>query len=191
VLVATIDLEVSGVLASTTFTGVTQANLSSSDDNKATGGLVGDIIRCDLDNVPGDFDTMNNVTLHVEARKTVEDGNRTQAMTVDLLDSDGTTVLETFDTANFGTTDVVYNSTAFTRTDNSTTINGWQLRITVIEGGGMPFTGVNEVDHMWVTLDYSPAAQTLTSTATLTDADTVDNVHTISNVATTRQILIT
>ncbi len=152
---ATTELEVQGVFLNAGWTDATGANLSTSNDVRATNGEAGEFISCSLDDVPGDFGSMNDVTLHVEAR---EQGtiSRTQFVTVELRDS-GDLVLETFGPTDITNSDVVYNSSAFSRSDNSTVINGWRLRVTVTEGGGMAEDETVEIDHMWVTLDYDVA----------------------------------
>lgn len=154
---ASTDLDVTGVLASTGWAGASVANLSGQNDVRATGGQKNEVIRCDVTDVPGDFGSMNTVTLHVEGRRGGT-GNRTLSFTVDLLDS-AQVVLETFTTPNLGTSDVPYDSAAFTRSDAQAVIDGYQLRVTVNEGGGMPGgDDTSEIDRMWVTLDYTVAS---------------------------------
>jgi len=157
---ATLDLEVSSILSSTGWTGATVANLSSDNDARATDGTVGELITAELDNSPGDFGSLNTVTLHVSARRqgTI---NRDKTILVELTNSVGTP-LESFTTSVLGATDAQYDSSAFTRTDNASTIDGYRLRCTVQEGGGMPDTATVEIDHMWVTLDYNQAALEVT-----------------------------
>ena len=150
---ATAELEVTSVIDSSGWTAATVANLNSSNDVRATNGESSEFITCEIDDVPGDFGSMNDVTLHVEAR---EQGtiSRTQFVTV-LLVSSIDTILETFGPTDITNSDVVYNSSAFSRSDNSTAINGWRLRVTITEGGGQPQDETVEIDHMWVTLDYN------------------------------------
>lgn len=151
---ATADLDVSAVLASTGWAAATVANLSSQNDVRATGGQKDEVIRCDLDDVPGDFGSLNTVTLHVEGRRPAT-GSRTMSFTVALLNS-ALTQLEAFTTADLGTSDVQYDSSAFSRSDAASVINGWQLQVTVNEGGGMPGgDDTSEIDRMWVTIDYN------------------------------------
>jgi len=150
---STAELEVTSVIVATGWTGATVANLDTSDDSRATNGEAGESINCEIDDVPGDFGSMNDVTLHAEARNqgTI---SREQRITVELLDS-GDLTLETFGPTAITATDVVYNSSAFTRSDNAAAINGWRLRVTITEGGGMAVDETVEIDHMWVTLDYN------------------------------------
>ena len=150
---ATTELEVTSVIAATGWTGATVANLDTSDDNRATNGEAGEFINTEIDNSPGDFGSQNSVTLHVEARHqgTI---SRTQQVLLELRDS-GDLVLETFDTGDITASDVVYNSSAFSRADNAAAIDGYRLRATITEGGGMPSDETVEIDHMWATLDYN------------------------------------
>ena len=154
---ATVDLQVTSVISSTGWVADSSfpSDLQTSDDSRATNGEAGELINCELDNVPGDFGSMNNVTLHVESRNQGTIG-RTQDQDVELLDG-ADLQLEIFNTGNLTASDVVYNSTAFTRTDNAAAINAWRLRVTAQEGGGMAEDETQEIDHMWVTLDYNVA----------------------------------
>ncbi len=150
---ATAELEVTSVIAATGWTDATVANLDTSDDSRATNGEAAEFISCEIDDVPGDFGSMNDVTLHVEARNqgTI---SRTQQVVLTLRDS-GDLVLETLNTGDITNSDVVYNSSALSRSDSSAVINGWRLRATITEGGGMAEDETVEIDHMWVTLDYN------------------------------------
>ncbi len=152
---ATTELEVTSVIASSGWLPdpVTPSEINTSNDVRATQGEAGEFINCEIDDVPGDFGSMNDVTLHVEAR---EQGtiSRVQFVTMTLRDS-GDLVLETFGPTDITNSDVVYNSSAFSRSDNSTVINGWRLRAEITEGGGMAEDETVEIDDMWVTLDYN------------------------------------
>ena len=156
---ASTDLDVTSVIVATGWTGATVGNLDTSDDNRATDGLKDEYIHCEMDNVPGDFGSMNTVTLHVEGSRPAA-GDRTMSFTVGLYDS-GDLLLESFTTADLGLSDVTYDSSAFSRADSSGTIDGWRLRVTVNEGGGMPGgDDTSRVDRMWATLDYNVAGGT-------------------------------
>ena len=62
-------LHPSSILAATGWTGATVANLSTSNDVRATGGTAGELIHAELDDVPGDWNAVNgDVLLKVEAR---------------------------------------------------------------------------------------------------------------------------
>ncbi len=150
---ATAELEVTGVIAASGWTGATVANLDTSNDARATNGEASEFISCEIDDVPGDFGSMNDATLHVEARNqgTI---SRVQSVTLELRNS-SETILETFGPTAVTSSDVVYNSSAFSRSDSSAVINGWRLRATITEGGGMAEDETVEIDHMWVTLDYN------------------------------------
>lgn len=153
---ATTELEVTGVLSSTGWTGATVANLSTDNDVRATDGVAGEVISTDITDAPGDFTGQNSVTLHVSGRRqgTVV---RDKTILVELLNSSDT-VLESFTTAVLGASDAQYDSSALTRSDSQATIDGYRLRCTVQEGGGMPDSATVEIDHMWVTLEYSTAS---------------------------------
>ena len=115
---------------------------------------------------------MNSVVLHVEAR-ILGTATRAKSLLVELLNSGGT-VLETFTTASLTGTDAVYSSASLSTTvpgDNGAAVDGYQLRITVQEGGGMTDTATVEIDRMWVTIDYTAGASALTSTL-YSDPDT-------------------
>lgn len=154
----TTTLDVNAITSATGWTGATVANLSTSNDVRATDGVAGELILAQLDNSPANFSSQNSITLHIEARRqgTI---NRDKTILVELLDSGGTT-LESFTTAVLGAGDVTYNSSAFSRTDSAATIDGYQIRATVQEGGGMPDTATVEIDRIWTTLDYNASFDT-------------------------------
>lgn len=150
---ATATLNVTSVISATGWTGASVANLSASDDARATDGVAGEFIYCEVDNAPADFDTLNSVTLHVEAR-TQGSINRAKQITMGLYDS-GDTLLNEESTGDLTATDANYASTAFSRSDSKTTVDGWRLRMDVTEGGGMPDSATVEIDRMWITIDYN------------------------------------
>ncbi|HEX9660264.1 MAG TPA: hypothetical protein VGA18_08180, partial [Rhodothermales bacterium] len=156
---ATQQLDVSSIISATGWTGATVGNLSTSNDARATGGTAGEIISSELDDVPGDFDSQNTIQLHVEAR-TQGSVSRAKQLTIELLDS-GDNVLQTFSAGNLTGTDDTYNSTAFTRSDSQTTIDGYRIRATVTESGGMADSATVEIDRLWTTLDYDIAVETV------------------------------
>jgi len=154
---ATIDLEVAGLISSTGWSFDTGGvgDLQTSDDNRATDGQKGEVLICTLDDVPGDFGSMNDVTLHVEGGRPAA-GDRVMSFRVVLHDALGAGDLEEFTTADLTTTETIYDSSAFTRSDSATIIDRWSLQVHVLEGGGMPGgDDTSRVDHMWVTLDYN------------------------------------
>lgn len=152
----TTSLVPTSIISATGWTGATVANLSSSDDTRATDGVAGELISCEITNSPGDFGSQNSIQLHIEAR-TQGTVQRPKTLLVELLDS-GDNVLQSFTTDTLTGTDSTHNSTAFTRTDSSTVIDGYRIRCTVQEGGGMPDTATVEIDRVWATLDYNVAA---------------------------------
>lgn len=156
---ASIDLEVSGVVSATGWTGATQANLSSSNDARATDGDPAEVIKADIDNAPGDYDTGNHVNLHVEWRLNGT-ANRAKNLLMELRSSDGLTLHASYTTPSV-------TSQATDRTDVSgnltlnlsvADLNSAQLWATVQEGGGMPDSAKVEIDHMKVILDYNVAS---------------------------------
>jgi hypothetical protein len=161
--VATIDRDVTSIIAATGWTGATVANLSTSNDARATDGVAGELISAELDDSPGDFGSLNSVTLHVEARF-VGTVTRAKSVLVELLDS-GDNILESFNTGTITASDVAYDSTAFSRSDAASVIDGYRLRCTVQEAGGMADSATVEIDRMWITLDYDVAAAEATGTA--------------------------
>lgn len=158
------DLNVSAILSATGWTGATVANLSASDDVRATGGTAGELISADIDDAPGDFGSENTIQLHVEAR-TQGTVSRAKSLTVELRNASDT-ILETFTTATIGSTDATFSSSAFSRADDLTTINGYRLRATVLEGGGMADSATVEIDRLWAVLDYDVAGISGTLAAT-------------------------
>lgn len=171
---ATATLDVSSVISATGWSGATVANLSTSNDVRATDGTAGELIHAELGDAPGDFTSLNTVTLHVEARR-VGTVNRDKTVLVELLNSSDT-VLESFTTGVLGASDATYNSSAFSRSDSLATVNGYRLRATVQEGGGMPDSATVEIDRMWVTLDYAAGVNPSVSdslTPSVTDTGSV------------------
>lgn len=152
---ATSNLHPSSVDSATGWTGATVANLDTSDDSRATDGTATELIQGQLDNAPGDFGSMNTIQLTVEARRqgTV---NRDKTILVELLNSVGT-VLESFTTSVLTASDALYSSSAFSRSDSLATIDGYQYRCTVQEGGGMPDSATVEIDLIEFILDYNIA----------------------------------
>ncbi len=147
-----VSLNPSSVLSATGWTGATVANLSTSDDVRATDGVAGEIISVELSDVPADYDSLNNVTLKVEAR-TSASASRAKSITLDLLDS-ANNVLETFTTGTIGTTEAVFSSSAIARAATAAQANGWRLRATVLECGGMGDSVTVSIDRLWVEIDY-------------------------------------
>jgi hypothetical protein len=154
--VAAIDLNVSSIIAATGWTGATVANLTTSNDVRATNGTAAEFISAELDDAPGDFGSQNTIQLHVEAR-VVGTVTRAKSILFELRNS-SETVLQTFTTSSLTASDVVYSSTAFSRSDALSVINAYRLRATVLEGGGMADTATVEIDRMWAVLDYNAAA---------------------------------
>ena len=161
---ATIDRDVTSIIAATGWTGATVANLSTSNDVRATDGTAAEFISAELDNSPADFGSLNSVTLKVEAR-TVGTVSRAKTVLVELLDS-ANNILQSFTTATLGGADSTEVSSAFSRSDAASVIDGYRLRCTVQEGGGMADTATVEIDRMWITLDYNVAANVTASPGT-------------------------
>jgi hypothetical protein len=157
---ATQTLDVSSIISSTGWTGATVGSLSASDDSRATGGTADELISAELDDSPGDFDSQNSIQLHVEAR-TQGSVSRAKQLTIELLDS-GDNVLQSFSTGNLTGSDDAYSSSAFSRADSQAVIDGYRIRATVTESGGMADSATVEIDRLWTTLDYDIAVETVT-----------------------------
>lgn len=175
---ATQDLEVSAVLSSTGWTAATVANLSSSNDARATDGVAAELISVDIDNAPGDFGSLNSVTIRAEAR-VVGSVNRVKNLLIELRDSSDT-LLETFTGGTIGATDSVFASSAFTRSDALSVVNGYRIRVTVEEGGGMPDSATVEIDHIQATIDYDAAVPIVTDVETDEDFEDGDTAVTVT-----------
>lgn len=158
-----VSLDLSSIIAATGWTGATTANLTTSNDVRATGGTAGELISAELGNVPADYNSLNTVTLKVEAR-TLGTVSRAKSITLELRDATDT-ILETFSTPSITGTDAVYSSTALVRAATLTEANAWRLRATVTEGSGMADSASVEIDRMWVEIDYSLAPTFLASWA--------------------------
>lgn len=154
---ATVNLQVTAIESQTGWDTISVANLSTSNDVRATNGVAGDVFVVTLDDVPGDFGSQNSITISIEARHLGLFVNREKQIQFDLLDS-ANNVLQSTSTGNItGETDVVYTSAVLERTDSAAVINGYKIRATVTEGGGMPDDATIEVDHVYATLDYNAA----------------------------------
>lgn len=152
---AIIDLNVNNTLASAGWVNANVANLSSSNDVRTTGGIAGEFLSMELVNPPVDFDSLNTVTLKVEARVV---GTVTRAKSIELtLRDPSETILQTFTTGSLTSTDVLYQSSAISYSVNAAAVTDWRLRATVLEAGGMADSAEVEIDHMFVTIDYNLA----------------------------------
>jgi hypothetical protein len=154
----------SSIEAATGWTGATVANLSASDDVRATGGTVAEFIRAALDDTPSDFDVVNgDVVLHVEAR-TLGTVSRAKTVLLELLDSVGT-VLGSGSSGTLSGTDSSHQITISGRTDAKAAVDGWRYRLTVQEGGGMADTATVEVDQIRLVVNYAVDTGGTTGTA--------------------------
>lgn len=163
---ATQDLNPSSIIAATGWVGATVANLGASDDVRATGGTAGELIHAELGDAPGNFDSQNSISLNVEAL-VVGTVSRAKSILVELLNS-ADTVLQSFTTSSLTASDAVYSSSAFTRADALATINGYRIRATVQESGGMSDSATVEIDRLWATLDYAASGTPVAGADTLT-----------------------
>jgi hypothetical protein len=153
---ATIDLQVTSVVTNSGFTNVSVETLNTSNDVRAQNGVAGDFLVVEIEDVPGDFGSQNTIQIHVEARH-IGTIVRTKQITFDLLDN-ANNVLDTAGTGDITATEQVFSTVALSRSDAAATINGYRIRPTVTEGGGMPDSATIEIDHMFATLDYELAA---------------------------------
>ena len=168
-----IDLEFTGVVTNSGFTN--PADVAVSNDTRATEGDKNDFIIVDVDNAPGDYgdtNSGNTVVLKVEGRHSSGTPSRAKSFTIELLDSSNVAINDsssnpiTFTTLDLTDTDATQSSGVFTLADNylAADVDGWRLRITSNEGGGMADSITTEIDFLRLTLDYDVAAagQTLT-----------------------------
>lgn len=170
---ANLDLEFTGVVTNSGFTN--PADVATSNDTRATGGDKNDFIIIDIDNAPGDYEDSNSgnfVILRIEGRHSAGTPTRVKQFRVELLDSSNVAVDDAssnpiqFTTFDLTDTDVDESSGLFTLPDNylAADIDGWRLRLTSLEGGGMGDSITTEADWLRLVLDYStaPPNQTLT-----------------------------
>ncbi len=155
------DLRYTSEISNSGWTNV--ANIFISNNTRATSGDPGDVFSVELENIPGDFSTQNSVIFRIEAR-TVGTVSRPKQVQCELLDS-GDNVLQTYTTPDLTATDRLYVSAPFTRSDSSSTIDGYRLRCTVTESGGMPDTATVEIDTAKIRVDYNAAPAGRTATA--------------------------
>lgn len=130
-------------------------NVESSDDVRVIAGQPPESFKFNVSNAPADFGSQNGVTLHVEARISGTP-SRTKQVLVELLDS-ADTVLESFVTPDLTTSDRADESSFFSRNDSKSVIDGYRVRCTAQEGGGMPDAMTHEIDFAKVILDYNPS----------------------------------
>jgi hypothetical protein len=169
-------LDVSSIVSATGWTGATVANLSTSNDVRATGGTAAELIEAELSNTPSDFWVVssggNTVIAWVEAR-TVGTVTRAKSILLEILDSSGvvqasgsTSTLNAFDADH---TVLIATLGGFTKSQ----VDGWRLRATVQEAGGMADSATVEIDRLWVEITYDvvPPSPVLSS-------PTVDSITT-------------
>lgn len=150
-----LDLNPTGVISQSGFTGATASNLQAIDGNRATGGVAGSNILVDIDDAPANFSTLTTVTLAINAN-TVGTVTRSKSATVELRNSSNT-VLESFTVELTGTA-TTYTSSAFTRSATKSEIDGWRLFVNITESGGMSDTATVSIDRLWASIDYAAGA---------------------------------
>lgn len=165
---ATINLLPVAVDSNSGWETPTVTAVQTSNNTNIQQGVAGDTIIYTLDDVPTDFGSENSVTLNVECRVSASP-TRQKQLTVALLDASNN-VLETFSTGNIATSDTLYSSSAFTRSDADTAINAYKIRLTVTESGGMGDSVYVLVDFIYVTLDYNVSERTGSLSKTLANA---------------------
>jgi len=143
-------LNFTGIVSNSGWTDVSL--VTSSDNLRASDGAADDTFIIGIEDSPGDFSSLNTVLLRVEAL-VVGTVSRDKTLKVDLLDSSDTQ-LETFTTGVIGATDSTFVSSAFTRSDSAAVIDGYRLRVTVLEGGGMPDSATVNIDLLELEIDY-------------------------------------
>ena len=166
------DLNPSSIISATGWTGASVANLSASDDVRATDGRPGEVISAELDDAPGEFDSLNTVRLRFEARA-VGTVSRDKGVIFELLDGSDN-VLQTFNLGNIINldSDTPYTSVAFPRSDALAVVNAYRARLTVTEGPGMADSATVEIDRIWVEIDYNEAAEAVSGSGVLSADDT-------------------
>lgn len=151
---ATTTLTISGVTSATGWANATPTVLNTSDDSRATGGTAAELILAALADAPADFVAVNgDITLTVEARA-VGSVSRAKSILLELLDASNT-VLGSGSTSSLTSSDATYTVVIAGRTDGKSSVDGWQLRATVQEGGGMADTATVEIDQLAVSVVYS------------------------------------
>lgn len=148
------------IVSATGWTGATIANLNASDNARATGGTLGEVILAELTDSPADYDTPNTITFGVEWLLSAT-ATRPKSVLVELVSADGLTVYASWPTPDKTTTAEVVNSSgpiAFTIAPTKTQLDAARLRLTAQEGGGMADTAAISIDHVTVALDYNAAA---------------------------------
>lgn len=155
---STYDQDVTTVLTSVGWIGATVANLSTSNDVRATDGDKNEIITAEVTDTPGDFDTSNDVTFSIEWRTDALGASRVKSFLVELVDATEVTVFASFTTPTSSghTTDRTDTSTAQTISRTAAELDGARFRITSLEGGGMADGIKTEIDRVWAVVDYNP-----------------------------------
>lgn len=151
---ATASLRYTSTVSAGSWTSV--ANVQADDGSEADTSTASDSFTIEIDDAPGDFGSLNTVQLFIRGRQHAG-ASRPHTYLVELLDS-ASNVLESFTTANLSTAEQEFSSSAFSRSDSAGTIDGYRLRVTNQEGGGMPGTEQVFVDEVRVLLDYNLAA---------------------------------
>lgn len=155
---ASATLDVTSIVSATGWTGATVANLSTSDDTRATDGNPAEVITAEITDAPGDYGSGNFVVLNAEWRVSGT-ATRPKNLLLELTDSTGVTVHATFTTPSLSAlaADATHSSGNLTLNLSAANLNSSRLRVTVQEGGGMADTVTAEIDRVWVTLDYNIA----------------------------------
>jgi hypothetical protein len=155
---ATATLDLTSIVSATGWTGATVANLSTSNDVRATDGTAGEVITAEITDAPGDYGSGNHVNLYAEWSVSGTT-SRAKNLLLELTDAAGTTVHATFTTPSLtaNAADSVHNSSNLTLNLSASALSTARLRTTVQEGGGMADSITVRIDHLKVTLDYNVA----------------------------------
>lgn len=144
---------------------VTALNTSQGTDY-VSDGTAGEFIQGQLENTPTDFASLVT-TGHYESVGARRAGavSRDKFVTFEILDSannvlvSGTTLALS---TSFSQTQRSFINNNYTKSD----IDGWQYRLTVTEGGGMPDSATVEIDYYFVFLQYNVGGNLITKQLT-------------------------
>jgi len=139
-----------------TWTNLSAASVSVSDDIRASTNVAGNNFTAEITDAPADYGTANSVVLGIEWSI---NGNATRAknMFVELLQ--GGAVVASFVTPALtgAAADLLHSSPAISLAATKAQVDAWQYRITMQEGGGMADSVSVGVDLVRVNLNYNVA----------------------------------
>ena len=140
------------VITSTDWTNPTNA-LGVSDANSATSIVVGSPLVLTMGDL-GDVGVTTNVEYGVSWTATTA-GGRDQTLLVELVDATEATVYSSFSTTTRNTTTLATFNTSFAPAHDQSTVNGYRLRMTPQEGGGMGGALEHFIEYVYATITYN------------------------------------